>query len=305
MLNPLKSAGSEDANADDSIIQEEVLQTNSGNIQDNCLLRKPLDAIQDSELGPASCSTEKVKHSEVSMHADHFKKKLPGLVKLTVPSTPEHSTDTVKESWTGVNDLNESDDSIEMDSPTAEPLLDRRPFPTYARMKTRLQDPPPLTPAVKSQLTYCRSTLTRQKTFTVSNAEQHTPKVDTGPVGTLQSTDPSLANASLGHMSSSSKLKVLANGEEEKNVLGDEDYIAENKSEENKWLLITQWCSLLVLVALLVCTNKIRKLEKVTFLGLNLWRWQALTLVIFCGHLISGWIMKVSLLAPGVFVSNQ
>ncbi|KAH7282114.1 hypothetical protein KP509_35G012600 [Ceratopteris richardii] len=198
------------------------------------------------------------------------------------------------ETWEdGDDSQNDSDDSIRAEP---ESLPKVRPYPVFTRMKTRLQDPPSLSPAIKSQLTYCRSTSTHQNIITQC-AEGETSEVDKDPcVGDPQGTDPALLNQTnnqLGHLPSNSKLKVGANDEEEKNVLDDDGYIAEKKAKENKGLLITQWCTLLFLITLLVCTNKIQKLEKVKIFGLNLWRWQALLLVIFCGHLISGWIMKL------------
>ncbi|MCO5590474.1 hypothetical protein L7F22_044444 [Adiantum nelumboides] len=265
-------------------------------IQENCLLRRLSDDSHYFQTDPNSDDANIMPVSEESRHGDHIKKKLPGLVRLTLPPTPELPTNSaMNDSWKDEDSPhNDSDDSLETE---ADRLPTVKPFPVYTRMKTRLQDPPPITPVVKSQLTYCKSTLTRQKT-SIQNTEQQIPTADTGPVcfGTLEGLDPaasSQTSANLGQVSSSSKMKPSASGEEEKDLLVDEDYIAEKKYEENKGLIITQWCSLLVLITLLVCTNKIRQLEKVIFLGLNLWRWQALTLVIFCGHLISGWIMKL------------
>ncbi|MCO5566690.1 hypothetical protein L7F22_020368 [Adiantum nelumboides] len=267
-------------------------QGSGGVIQEKCLLRRLSDDSHYFQSDTNSDDTNIMPDSEESRHGDHIKKRLPGLVRLTLPPTPELPTNSaMNDSWKGED--NDSDDSLETE---ADSLPTVKPFPVYTRMKTRLQDPPPITPVVKSQLTYCKSTLTRQKT-SIQNTEQKIPTADTGPVcfGTLEGIDSaasSQTSANLGQVSSSSKVKPSASGEEEKDLLVDEDYIAEKKYEENKGLIITQWCSLLVLITLLVCTNKIRQLEKVIFLGLNLWRWQALTLVIFCGHLISGWIMK-------------
>lgn len=309
MINSQDSAGI----GDDSAInvsspqrfrmQENVLANKPEDSQGERRLESFLDINQDNKLDPGPSGIKQVSDHEVSRHevkdkltsADYIKGKLPGLVELTLPSTPELPSNSLNESWMGTGDpSHDSDDSTGADSPITDPFLESMPIPTFVRLKTRLQDPPPLTPAVKSQLTYCRSSLTRQRTFLASNAEEHTSKVECGSVGVMpsQEMDQSAStqtNASLGHISSSSKMNAK---EEEKDAL-DEDYIANKKFEENKWLIVTQWCSLLTLVALLVCTNKIRRLEKVTFLGLNLWRWQALTLVIFCGHLISGWIMKL------------
>ncbi|MCO5560197.1 hypothetical protein L7F22_013806 [Adiantum nelumboides] len=65
------------------------------------------------------------------------------------------------------------------------------------------------------------------------------------------------------------------------------------KTQDSKWGIYLQWTILLLLIAFLACSIKIKFLNKAMFLSLDIWRWLALTVVVFCGRLISGWIMKL------------
>lgn len=222
-----------------------------------------------------------------------IKKKIPGLIGLTLPTTSEAPED-VPNDRCKQNDVASSDsDSSEACTPGIQPLLRR--ISLQGRLKTRLQDPPPLTPAVQSQLTHCSSSLLRRKASLVqaSTDEQQNTKND----GDSSSKAPSVSVETnvaqpISSLSVDSFNARALNFDEDHDPL-DDDTNPKRKAQENKWIIFTEWFSLFLLVAFLACSMKLAPLKTVTFLGLHLWRWDALTLVIFCGRLISGWIMQL------------
>ncbi|XP_052201552.1 mechanosensitive ion channel protein 5-like [Diospyros lotus] len=59
---------------------------------------------------------------------------------------------------------------------------------------------------------------------------------------------------------------------------------------------VVQWVSLLLILVLLICTLTVSDLKKHKFWELSIWKWEILVLVLICGHLVSGWIIKIVVL---------
>ncbi|KAL9238121.1 hypothetical protein vseg_012591 [Gypsophila vaccaria] len=55
-----------------------------------------------------------------------------------------------------------------------------------------------------------------------------------------------------------------------------------------------QWVSLVVIVTTLVCSLVVDKFKAKTVWGLQLWKWEVVGLVLICGGLISGWIIRIA-----------
>ncbi|KAK1388592.1 Mechanosensitive ion channel protein [Heracleum sosnowskyi] len=73
----------------------------------------------------------------------------------------------------------------------------------------------------------------------------------------------------------------------------DEDFPDEfKKMRFSKWAVI-QFCSLILIVAALVCSLTVGYFVKKRLFGLELWRWGLLLLVLMCGRLVSGWGIRV------------
>lgn len=60
----------------------------------------------------------------------------------------------------------------------------------------------------------------------------------------------------------------------------------------SKWSLV-QFLSLILIIAVLVCSVSIDFLKKRGFLGFALWKWCLMILVLICGRLVSGWGIRV------------
>ncbi|KQJ84035.1 mechanosensitive ion channel protein 5 [Brachypodium distachyon] len=74
----------------------------------------------------------------------------------------------------------------------------------------------------------------------------------------------------------------------------DEGLTADLKRETVDCLIIFEWIGLVVIVALLVCSLTIPSLSGEKLSGLHLWKWELLVLVLICGRLVSGWIIRVA-----------
>ncbi|THF95988.1 hypothetical protein TEA_009391 [Camellia sinensis var. sinensis] len=57
-------------------------------------------------------------------------------------------------------------------------------------------------------------------------------------------------------------------------------------------LTIVQWVSLLLILVTLACTLTISHLKNRKLWELYLWNWEILILVLICGHLVSGWMIR-------------
>ncbi|TXG74839.1 hypothetical protein ES288_1Z006000v1 [Gossypium darwinii] len=81
--------------------------------------------------------------------------------------------------------------------------------------------------------------------------------------------------------------------EEEDDSLFDEDLPDEYKKDELSFLVLLQWLSLILIIAALVCSLTIPYLRKKRLWDLMLWTWEVLVLVLICGRLVSGWIIRI------------
>lgn len=62
------------------------------------------------------------------------------------------------------------------------------------------------------------------------------------------------------------------------------------------WWRVLEWTALFLNLAALTCTRLIPQTKKTKFVGLLLWKWILLMLVIFCGRLFSGWVVRLLVL---------
>ncbi|KAM3344241.1 mechanosensitive ion channel protein 6-like [Capsicum galapagoense] len=81
--------------------------------------------------------------------------------------------------------------------------------------------------------------------------------------------------------------------EEDDDPLFDEDLPDEfKKGKVDCWTLL-QWISLIVIVTALICTLIIPIMKIKILRGLHLWKWLVLVLVLICGRLLSGWVIRL------------
>ncbi|CAM0871040.1 unnamed protein product [Alopecurus aequalis] len=57
---------------------------------------------------------------------------------------------------------------------------------------------------------------------------------------------------------------------------------------------ILQWVSLVLIIGALVSTLAIKRLDKERLWELRLWKWELLVLVLICGHLVAGWVIRIA-----------
>ncbi|KAL9225741.1 hypothetical protein vseg_001631 [Gypsophila vaccaria] len=73
----------------------------------------------------------------------------------------------------------------------------------------------------------------------------------------------------------------------------EEDLPEEYKKGKMSVFTVVQWVSLVVIVGGLVCNLGVKKLRKITVWGMELWKWEVMGLVLICGGLVSGWLIKI------------
>ncbi|CAN4114576.1 unnamed protein product [Withania somnifera] len=81
--------------------------------------------------------------------------------------------------------------------------------------------------------------------------------------------------------------------EEDDDPLFDEDLPDEYKEDKLDCWTLLQWISLIVIVTALICTLVIPLLKRKVIRGLHLWKWLVLVLVLICGRLFSGWVIRL------------
>ncbi|EFJ24345.1 hypothetical protein SELMODRAFT_80296, partial [Selaginella moellendorffii] len=74
------------------------------------------------------------------------------------------------------------------------------------------------------------------------------------------------------------------------------EYKEKLKKDESFFWVVCQWVCFVLLVTLLICSVNIKVVRDITWLGDNIWRWQAVALVIFSGRLIAGWVVQAFVL---------
>ncbi|KAL2480048.1 Mechanosensitive ion channel protein 10 [Abeliophyllum distichum] len=80
----------------------------------------------------------------------------------------------------------------------------------------------------------------------------------------------------------------------------DEVYKTENvkidkkkRGKKMKVMILIEWIAFVSIMAVLIASLTVHKLEGWTILGTKLWRWSVLVLVIFCGRLFTEWLTNV------------
>ncbi|GLT44291.1 hypothetical protein SLA2020_181970 [Shorea laevis] len=81
--------------------------------------------------------------------------------------------------------------------------------------------------------------------------------------------------------------------EEEEDPLFEEDLPEELKKEKLSIWVLLEWVSLILIIAALICSLTIPYLRKKKLWKLMLWKWEVLVLVLNCGRLVSGWIVRI------------
>ncbi|XP_055811568.1 mechanosensitive ion channel protein 6-like [Solanum dulcamara] len=80
---------------------------------------------------------------------------------------------------------------------------------------------------------------------------------------------------------------------EEDDPFSDEDLPEEYKKVKFSLLTVLQLLSLVVIIAALVCSFVFSVLREERAFGLQLWKWEVMILVLICGRLFSGWVIRL------------
>nr|GMD43533.1 mechanosensitive ion channel protein 6-like [Ipomoea batatas] len=91
------------------------------------------------------------------------------------------------------------------------------------------------------------------------------------------------------------KSGILGKGSEidEDDPFLDEDFPDEYKKIKFSPLSILQLLSLVLIIALLICTLTIGLLRRKAVFELELWKWELMVLVLICGRMVSGWGIRL------------
>ncbi|GMI63716.1 mechanosensitive channel of small conductance-like 6 [Hibiscus trionum] len=81
--------------------------------------------------------------------------------------------------------------------------------------------------------------------------------------------------------------------EDEDDSLLEEDLPDEYKKDKFSVLVLFEWLSLILIIAGLVCSLTVPYLKAKSLCKLMLWKWEVMVLVLICGRLVSGWIIKI------------
>ncbi|KAL9244157.1 hypothetical protein vseg_017962 [Gypsophila vaccaria] len=73
----------------------------------------------------------------------------------------------------------------------------------------------------------------------------------------------------------------------------EDDLPEEFKKTKLSLFTVVQWISLILIVTALVCNLVIKKWRGKTVWGLQLWKWEVMGLVLICGGLLSGWLIRI------------
>ncbi|KAL4342617.1 hypothetical protein GQ457_08G006540 [Hibiscus cannabinus] len=95
-----------------------------------------------------------------------------------------------------------------------------------------------------------------------------------------------------GHVTRSGFL-VKNMEEEDDDSLLEEDLPDEYKKDKFSVWILLEWLSLAWIIAALVCSLTIPYLRQKRLWDLMLWKWEVLVLVLICGRLVSGWIIRI------------
>ncbi|KAL3730918.1 hypothetical protein ACJRO7_027869 [Eucalyptus globulus] len=84
-----------------------------------------------------------------------------------------------------------------------------------------------------------------------------------------------------------------AGDEDEDDIFLEEDLPEEFKKTPFGAMALLQWVSLVMIVGALVCTLAIPALKHKDLWKLKLWKWEVMVLVLICGRLVSGWMIRL------------
>ncbi|KAH7278299.1 hypothetical protein KP509_38G034800 [Ceratopteris richardii] len=80
---------------------------------------------------------------------------------------------------------------------------------------------------------------------------------------------------------------------EDEDPFKDIDVQDEFRQGNLKPITLAQWVAFFIVIGLLVCSLTVRQLKSRQIWGLELWKWFLLVLVVLCGRLVSGWIIRI------------
>ncbi|XP_076901451.1 mechanosensitive ion channel protein 8-like [Bidens hawaiensis] len=89
----------------------------------------------------------------------------------------------------------------------------------------------------------------------------------------------------------SNSMRIENNDEDES--LFDDDNPGDLKDNKIDCMTIIQWISFVFIMTSFICTIRFPKWERRSFMGLFMWQWELLILVLICGRLVSGWCVRV------------
>ncbi|XP_050219063.1 mechanosensitive ion channel protein 6 [Mercurialis annua] len=81
--------------------------------------------------------------------------------------------------------------------------------------------------------------------------------------------------------------------EEEDDPLLEDDIPEGLKKDKLDFVTLVEWVSLILIIAALVCSLAIPFLRNKTLWRLSLWKWGVFVLVLICGRLVSGWVIRI------------
>lgn len=96
-----------------------------------------------------------------------------------------------------------------------------------------------------------------------------------------------------GHLKSQ-QLKSGRVDEEDDDPFKDADLPDRPKYQKNwSYWVFLEWIALLLNLAALTCSRTVPWLKTLSLLGLALWKWILMLLVVFCGRLVSDWVVRL------------
>ncbi|XP_048235402.1 mechanosensitive ion channel protein 6 [Ricinus communis] len=81
--------------------------------------------------------------------------------------------------------------------------------------------------------------------------------------------------------------------DEEDDPLLEEDLPEEFKKDKLDIWVLLQWVSLILIIAALVCSLVSSYFRNKSLWRLSLWKWEVFVLVLICGRLVSGWVIRI------------
>ncbi|XP_077246279.1 mechanosensitive ion channel protein 6-like [Tasmannia lanceolata] len=110
--------------------------------------------------------------------------------------------------------------------------------------------------------------------------------------------DPPKEQRKSGRTMKSGKLKSGLVGkivdEDDEDPFFDEDLPEEFKKDPIGFFTVLQWVSLIVILAAFVCSLSVPYFKRQTVWKLHLWKWVVMVLVLICGRLVSGWVIRIA-----------